>query len=907
MSDTPTTQPPASAPNPSNHLITPITQEMQDSYLTYAMSVIMARALPDVRDGLKPSQRRILVAMHDLNLRPGARHRKCAKICGDTSGNYHPHGESVIYPTLVRMAQHWAMRHPLVDPQGNFGSIDDDPPAAMRYTEARLARPADDMLADLDRETVNFEPNYDGTRTEPVVLPSKFPNLLVNGSEGIAVGMATKLLPHNLGEICDAVIAVIDEPDITTDGLMKIVPGPDFPTGGVIHGREGIRDAFDTGRGSITVRGVMHVETLKNGREQVVVDEIPYGISLKTVKDRINDAVESGQVKGIDDMRDESGRQALVRVVIELKKDANPDVVINQLWQYTPLQSNLHALHIVLVNRVPRTLGLKSLIEQFIAHRTEVIRRRTQYMMRKARQRAHILEGLLLAVCSIDEVIKIIRSSKDVEEARQRLMTEVRVYLVPESVSKLTGKAAELVQGFEAAERGLTRTQADAILAMQLRKLTGLEIIELGAEYNKLCDEIADYEMILSDNRLVLDIIAEDMRELKEKHAEPRRTKIEGAVGEIDMDALIEQEQVIVSISHLGYVKRVPLATYRSQGRGGKGVKGTDAKDEDFIEHLRVASTHDYMLFFTNRGRVYWLRVYDLPNMSRTSRGRSLANLITMQANERHVAVLPVATFEEMYVFFCTEKGVVKKTPLSAFSNPRPSGIQAVTLDPDDSLLGVQLTDGKQEVVIGTRDGMACRFNEDDVRPMGRSARGVWGIDLAEGDKVVDLAVIMPGMSLLTVCEKGMGKKTEIEEYRLTRRGAKGVINVRVTDKNGPVVALRAVTPEDSLMLITQKGILLRMTIDQLRDIGRATQGVKLIRVDDDDRVVAVAKVISEKDENGGAVTEQGENGGAVDQTPPAVETPDEGMPDAGDPDTGNDDLGAADVENGVGPEEPQR
>jgi DNA gyrase subunit A len=858
MSDTPTTP---SAQNPSSNLITPITQEMQESYLTYAMSVIMARALPDVRDGLKPSQRRILVAMHDLNLRPGAKHRKCAKICGDTSGNYHPHGEGVIYPTLVRMAQHWAMRHPLVDPQGNFGSIDDDPPAAMRYTEARLARPADDMLADLDRETVDFEPNYDGTRTEPVVLPSKFPNLLVNGSEGIAVGMATKLLPHNLGEICDAVIAVIDEPDITTDGLMKIVPGPDFPTGGVIHGREGIRDAFDAGRGSITVRGVMHVETLKNGREQVVVDEIPYGISLKTVKDRINDAVESGQVKGIDDMRDESGRQALVRVVIELKKDANPDVVINQLWQYTPLQSNLHALHIVLVNRVPKTLGLKALIEQFIGHRTEVIRRRTQYQLRKARQRAHILEGLLLAVCSIDEVIKIIRSSKDVEEARQRLMTEVRVYLVPESVSKLTGKAAELVQGFEAAERGLTRTQADAILAMQLRKLTGLEIIELGAEYNKLCDEIADYEMILSDNRLVLDIIAEDMRELKEKHAEPRRTKIEGAVGEIDMDALIEQEQVIVSISHLGYVKRVPLATYRSQGRGGKGVKGTDAKDEDFIEHLRVASTHDYMLFFTNRGRVYWLRVYDLPNMSRTSRGRSLANLITMQSNERHVAVLPVATFEEMYVFFCTEKGIVKKTPLSAFSNPRPSGIQAITLDPDDSLLGVQLTDGKQEVVIGTRDGMACRFNEDDVRPMGRSARGVWGIDLSEGDKVVDLAVITPGMSLLTVCEKGMGKKTEIEEYRLTKRGAKGVINVRVTDKNGPVVALRAVTPEDSLMLITQKGILLRMTIDQLRDIGRATQGVKLIRVDDDDRVVAVAKVISEKDENGGAAEPGTENG----------------------------------------------
>ncbi|MBI5864475.1 MAG: DNA gyrase subunit A [Planctomycetes bacterium] len=856
MSDTTT---PPSAPTPPGNLLTPITQEMQDSYLTYAMSVIMARALPDVRDGLKPSQRRILVAMHDLNLRPGAKHRKCAKICGDTSGNYHPHGEGVIYPTLVRMGQHWAMRHTLIDPQGNFGSIDDDPPAAMRYTEARLARPADDMLADLDRETVDFEPNYDGTRTEPVVLPSKFPNLLVNGSEGIAVGMATKLLPHNLGEICDAIIAVIDHPDIGVEALMKIVPGPDFPTGGVIHGREGIRQAYETGRGAVTVRGVIHTETLKSGREQIVVDEIPYGISLATVKERINDAVEAGQVKGIDDMRDESGRQALVRVVIELKKDANPDVVINQLWQYTPLQSNIHALNIVLVRRVPKTLGLKALIEQFIEHRTEVIRRRTQFQLRKARQRAHILEGLLLAVCSIDEVIKIIRSSKDVDEARHRLMTEVRVYLVPDAVGKLSGKAAELVSSFESSERGLTRTQADAILAMQLRKLTGLEIFELGAEYNKLCDEIADYEMILSDNRLVLDIIAEDMRELKEKHADPRRTKIEAAVGEIDMDALIEQEQVIVSISHQGYVKRVPLATYRSQGRGGKGVRGTDNKEEDFIEHLKVASTHDYMLFFTNRGRVYWLRVYDLPSMSRTSRGRALANLLTMQSNERHVAILPVTKFEEMYVFFCTEKGVVKKTPLSAFSNPRPSGIQAVTLDPDDSLIGVQLTDGKQEVVIGTRDGMACRFNEDDVRPMGRSARGVWGIDLAEGDRVVDLVAITPGMSLLTVCEKGMGKKTEIEEYRLTKRGAKGVINVKVTDRNGPVVALRAVTPEDSLMLITQKGILLRTTVDQMRDIGRATQGVKLIRVEDDDKVVAVAKVISEKDENGGEPG--GENG----------------------------------------------
>jgi DNA gyrase subunit A len=573
-------------------------------------------------------------------------------------------------------------------------------------------------------------------------------------------------------------------------------------------------------------------------------------VTLRTIKDRITDAVDAGNIKGIDDMRDESGRASLVRLVIELKKDANIDVVTNQLWEYTPLQTNLHALHIVLVNRVPKTLGLKQLLQAFLDHRCEVIRRRTQFLLRKARQRAHILEGLILAVADIDEIIRIIKTSPDVDAARQRLCAKALRLSEEATVRKLLPE--QFVDRCTENDQHMTHTQADAILAMQLRKLTGLEIEQLAREYSKLTEEIADHEMILADHKLVLDIIAEDMRELKEKYGEPRRTKIEGAIGDIDMDALIAQEDVIVTISHQGYTKRVPMATYRSQGRGGKGIRGTDNKDEDFIEHLRVANTHDFMLFFTNRGRVYWLRVYDIPTMARTARGRALANLITMQAGERHVAVLPVSRFEEMYVFFCTEKGVVKKTPLSAFSNPRPSGIQAVTLDPDDSLIGVQLTDGKQEVVIGTHGGMACRFNEDDVRPMGRSARGVWGIDLAPGDKVVDLVAITPGMSLLTVCEKGMGKKTEIEEYRLTRRGAKGVINVRVTDKNGPVVALRAVTPEDSLMLITQKGILLRTTVDQLRDIGRATQGVRLIRVEDDDRVVAVAKVISEKDENGG-------------------------------------------------------
>ncbi|MFH1746293.1 MAG: DNA gyrase subunit A [Planctomycetota bacterium] len=837
MSDTPTVQ----------NIPTPISREMQESYLTYAMSVIMARALPDVRDGLKPSQRRILVAMHDLNLNPRAKHRKCAKICGDTSGNYHPHGEGVIYPTLVRMGQEWSLRHMLVHPQGNFGSIDADPPAAMRYTEARLASPAEQMLQDLDKDTVDFEENYDGTRKEPVVLPSKFPNLLVNGSEGIAVGMATRLLPHNLAEICDAVVACIDNPALSPEELMKYVPGPDFPTGGIIHGREGIRELYETGRGSITVRGILRTEETQKGRIQIIVDEIPYGILLKTIKERISDAAQSGTLKGIDDLRDESGRQQMVRLVITLKKDANPQIIINQLWKYTPLQSRIHAQNVVLVNRVPRTLGFKSLLEHFILHRVDVIRRRTTFLLRKARQRAHVLEGLILAVADIDEIIRIIRGSPDADTARQRLMEKTLRLSAAATVRKLLPQV--FAERASATDQHLTHTQADAILAMRLRRLTGLEIEQLAAEYCKLVDEIADYELILGDRRRVLDIICEDMHEVKEKFAEPRRTQIKGEVGTLDVDELIQQENVVVTISHQGYLKRVPIDTFRSQGRGGKGVRGTEARDGDFIEHMRVACTHDYLLFFTNRGRVYWLRVYDIPSMQRTSRGRSLANVITMQLNERHVAVMAVTQFEEKYVFYATEKGVVKKTPLAAFSRPRPSGIQAITLDPDDTLIKVSLSAGDQQIVLGTHNGMACRFDESDVRAMGRSARGVRGIRLTGSDRVIDMVVIDPGMSLLTVCENGFGKRTDIDEYRLTRRGGKGVINIRATKRNGPVVALRAVTDEHELMLITGGGTLLRMQLDELREIGRATQGVRLIRVGEDDRVVAVAKVISEKEE----------------------------------------------------------
>jgi DNA gyrase subunit A len=619
MSDTPTGSAATAPSGGSQNITTPIAQEMQESYLTYAMSVIMARALPDVRDGLKPSQRRILVAMNDLNLHPRAKHRKCAKICGDTSGNYHPHGEGVIYPTLVRMGQEWSMRYMLIDPQGNFGSIDGDPPAAMRYTEARFAGPAELMMQDLELETVDFEDNYDGTRKEPVVLPSKFPNLLVNGAEGIAVGMATRLLPHNLGEICDGILAMIEKPDLSVEELLNIVPGPDFPTGGVIHGRNGILDAYRTGRGSFTVRAVMTPEETKGGRMQIVVNELPYGVLLPTIKDKLKEGIEAGTIKGIEDWRDESGRDALVRFVIILKRDANVQVVMNQLWEHTPLQMNVHALNIVLVNRVPKQLNLRQLIEHYIEHRVDVIRRRTTFLLRKARQRAHVVEGLILAVADIDEIIALIRHSPDVDTARQRLMQKPLRLSEQATVRKLLPEA--FVQRASGSDQFLTRTQADAILAMQLRRLTGLEIEQLANEYTGLTEEIGGYELILSDRRRVLDIIAEDCREMKEKFPSPRRTKIEGELSEIDMAALIQREDVIVTISHEGYVKRVPVDTYRAQGRGGKGIRGTDNKDGDFIEHLITASTHDYLLIFTNRGRVYWLRVFDIPSMARTARG----------------------------------------------------------------------------------------------------------------------------------------------------------------------------------------------------------------------------------------------------------------------------------------------
>ncbi len=848
----------------------PIVEEMEESYLTYSMSVIMARALPDVRDGLKPSQRRILVAMNDLNLGPRSGHRKCAKIAGDTSGNYHPHGEQVIYPTLVRMAQYWNMRHPMVDGQGNFGSIDGDPPAAMRYTEARLAPPAVEMLDDLKLETVDFEPNYDETRSEPTVLPAKFPNLLINGSSGIAVGMATNMAPHNLGEVVGAIVLVIDNPEATVADLIKAVPGPDFPTGGTICGKRGIVDAYATGRGALTLRGKMHVEAGKSGKQRLVITEIPYQVLRSTIVEKIADNIKSGRIKEAADVNDASDRKHPIRIEVDLRKDANADVVINQIYQYTPLQSNFHIANVALVGRQPKTLSLKQLIDEYLLHRKEVIRRRTAYLMRKAAQKAHLLEGLILALSDIDAIIDLIKKSADPKAAREALMA--RPLRLAEQSTLRALLPEDFVRKVSAADQNLTQVQADAILSMQLQKLTGLEVEKLARDYSGLIEEIRGYEAILEDERLIFDIIREDLYEMKEKHGNPRRTDITEAIGEFSMEELIPDEQTIVTVSHEGYIKRVDVNTYRTQGRGGRGVKGGDTREGDYIEYLFTASTHDYLLVFTNRGRVYWQKVYDVPAMARTARGRSIANLVQFQSNESLRAILPVRAFEENFAFFATSKGVVKKTPLAAFRNPRSNGIIAISLDPDAELINVEQTDGEAQIVLGSRDGMAIRFNETNVRAMGRTAKGVRGMGLRVGDRVVDMAIAAPGSSLLTVCENGYGKRTDIEEYRLIRRGGKGVINIKTTERNGKVVALKAVRDSDELMMITTKGIMLRTNLNAVREIGRATQGVRLIKLDEGDKLVAVTRVAQEESngaENGTKKDAEPENSGPQDSQSP--------------------------------------
>ncbi len=855
-----------------------IERELHSSYLVYAMSTIMDRALPDVRDGLKPSQRRILVAMNDLNLRPGRKHLKCAKIAGDTSGNYHPHGESVIYPTLVGMAQPWRMRVPMVHPQGNFGSIDGDPPAAMRYTEARMAHGAVDLLEDINLDTVDYQPNYDDRLQEPTVLPGKFPNLLINGGVGIAVGMATSLAPHNPNEIFDAIVALIDNPDLELTDLIEIVQGPDFPTGGRIIGKRGVIEAYATGRGRVTVRGKLHVEEFKANRQQLVIDEIPYQVVQNNLMERIVAAVKDDRIKDITDVRNESGRSARTRIVLELRRDADPAVVENQLYQYTPLQQTFSIMNVALVNRQPRTLGLKDLMQLYIDHRFEVITRRTQHLLHEAQKRAHVLEGLVYAVCDIDEVIRIIRGSQSRDEAIRQLME--KRFRIPADHPAAPQIPDRLIEQARANETDggtlLTRVQAEAIGAMRLIQLVGLEIERLVGDYRKLVVEIEEYESILADRQRVLDMIKDDCAQMKARYDSPRLTGVEEAESDIDIEALIKEEEMVVTISHDGYVKRMPIDTYRSQGRGGRGIRASDSKDDDFIEHLFVASTHDDLLCFTDTGRVFKMKVYEAPQMSRTSRGRSINNLIELRAGERCVEFMPISDFEkgENFLVFATAQGKVKRTSLKLYQNVNRGGLIAVNLNDGDTLVGVTWTSGYDHLLVGTRNGMAIRFQEQDARPMGRSAAGVKGIDLRDSDAVVGLVKIEmtepdehgrqdpvhPDNDLLTATVNGYGKRTDLAEYLVWRegadhgecqgRGGKGRIDIRTTDRNGHVVAIMSLTPDEDVMFITQGGLLVRMPTTSISRMGRATQGVRLVNLKGDDKLIAAARIVEGDDED---------------------------------------------------------
>jgi DNA gyrase subunit A len=819
-----------------------IEDEMKRSYMDYAMSVIIGRALPDARDGLKPAHRRVLYGMKTMGLSSTRGYRKCAKIVGEVMGNFHPHGDASIYDTLVRLAQDFNMRYPLVDGQGNFGSIDGDPPAAMRYTESRLQALADDMMADLDKETVDFSPNYDETTEEPTVLPAPFPNLLVNGSAGIAVGMATNVPPHSLSEVIDGCVWLIENTYLTSVGdaedaegatrlsrndkikqLIKLIPGPDFPTGGFIVGRGGIVQAYTTGRGSIMMRARSTTETSKKGdKTAIVFTEIPYQVNKAKLIERIADLVREKTIEGISDLRDESDREGM-RIVVELKRGEVPEVVLNNLYKHTPLQSSFGIIMLAIVGGRPKVLSLLELVESFIEFRRDVVRRRTEFELRKAEARYHILEGLKIALDHLDAVIKLIRGSKTVAEARDGLMTSF----------------------------GLSQLQAQAILDMQLQRLTGLERQKILDELAELLKTIERLRAILASERLLMQIIVDELRAVKEKYGDQRRTEIvEGESGELSIEDLIAEEDMAITVSNTGYIKRTAISTYRNQRRGGKGRIGMRTRDEDFVSHLFVASTHAYIMIFSDRGRAYWLKVHEIPDVGPGGKGKSIANLVSMEEGERIAALLAVKEFDDnRFIVMGSRRGVVKKTALSAFSNPRAGGIIAMGVEEGDAVIAVQLTDGNAEVFIGTRAGMAIRFPETDVRPMGRTAYGVRGVTLRDEDFVVAMEGVRPGGTLLTVTEQGFGKRTEIEEYRVQSRGGVGIINIATTERNGQVVGVAYVQEGDQLLVITQQGMILRMQTNDVRAIGRATQGVKIIDLEAGDRVVSIAK-LAEKEED---------------------------------------------------------
>ena len=797
-----------------------IEREMKESYLTYALSVIHSRALPDVRDGLKPSQRRILVAMNDLNLGPRAKYRKCAKVAGDTSGNYHPHGEAVIYPTLVRMAQDFSLRYPLIDGQGNFGSIDGDPPAAMRYTESRMAGIATELMADLDRDTVEYEPNYDESRTQPTVLPSRFPNLLCNGSDGIAVGMATSLPPHNLREVATALGAILENPDVELSELIKMVPGPDFPTGGIVMGRSGIAQAYSTGRGRLKLRARHHIEE-KGSKEWIIFTEIPYQVRKTAIIEKIVEVVRDGRITGISDVRDESDRQGM-RLVIELKKNEDPQVILNQLFQYTPLQTTVSIINLAIDSGQPRTFTLKGLLESYLSHRREVIRRRTAYLLRKAEDRKHIVDGLRTAVGNIDEIVSIVRSSSDRDDAKTKL-----------------------VERFSLSSR-----QAQAIVDMRLGSLTGLEIEKLDAEHAALVAEIADLEDILANEERVSAIIRLDLDEMVTKFGDERRTEIssEEIDGSFDIEELIAEELMVVTVSRDGWIKRVPIDTYRAQGRGGRGVKGSEAKEGDVLSTIFAAGTHDSLLCFSNKGKVYWVKVYQLPEAGRTAKGRPLANLINLEEGEEVSKVLRVTSFSgEESILFATRRGVVKKTALDAYSRPRANGIRAINLEEGDEVVSVGLTRPGDTIVMCSANGKAAHFDEKTVRQMGRTSRGVRGIKLVDDDTVVAMAVADPDAYLLVACEKGHGKRTKLSDYPVKGRGNQGVISIQTKGRNGPVVSSVLCRDGDDALYISENGMLVRTPVNDVSVMGRNTQGVKLVNLKTNDRLVGL-EIVSESD-----------------------------------------------------------
>ena len=849
-----------------------VAEEIKNSFLDYSMSVIISRALPDVRDGLKPSQRRILYAMHELSLFPGRKPYKCAKICGDTSGNYHPHGEAVIYPTLVHMAQPWAMRERLVDGKGNFGSIEDDPPAAMRYTEARMTHLGAALMQDMDKDTVDFVPNYDERLTEPTVFPAAFPNLLINGGTGIAVGMATNIPPHNLGEIIDGVCAQIDNPNITVSQLMKFIKGPDFPTGGMVCGMEGIKQYFHTGRGSTKIRGKVGIEQLKGGREQLVITEIPYNVNRAALEERIAQLVNEKIITDIAAMRNESDENT--RIVIELRRDAIPKVVINNLYKHTQLETSFAVNILAIDHGRPKTLNLKDLINCYIEHRREVVIRRTKYELKKAEERAEIVEGYLIALANLDEFIHLIRSSNNREEAKIKLLAFEFTRAQVQGFGLKLRNDARVSNG----RYSLSEAQVGAILDLRLYQLTGMEIDKVEAEYKELLKRIEDLMDILAKESRVLTIIKNELKEIKEKYATPRLTDLVPDEGEMAIEDLIANEGVIITLTHNGLIKRTNTSSYRAQRRGGKGVIGMTTRESsaiegeqaDFIEHLFTASTHDYLMFFTNTGRVYVERVHEIPDMGRAAKGRSIANILELKTGEKVAALIRIVarsgqnnedqTWQQPgFIFFATQQGTVKKTALGDFANIRKGGIIAIGIESGDTLIDVKLTTGQNEVVLITHDGMSIRFSEEDVRSMGRPATGVRGINLEKGDAVVAAAVVVSDATLLVAGEHGIGKRTSFEEYRKQSRGGKGIITMKTTEKTGAAVGALTVKDEDEIMLITVGGQMVRTFVKDIREAGRNTQGVKLINLDQNDRLQAIAPVISE------------EKGDAEESAPPSA------------------------------------